>query len=162
MATYDDAVADFLAQKRIAVAGVSRSPSAAANFVFRKLRTAGHEVFAVNPAAEMLEGGPCYRDLGSIPGGVTAVVIMTPPQAAEGIVRDCARLGINRVWLHRTLGSGSSSEAAVRAADAANITLIPAGCPAMFCDPDLAHRCFRWCLQVTGRIPVRLPTGTGG
>jgi hypothetical protein len=40
MATYDDAVADFLAQKRIAVAGVSRSPGAAANFVFRNLPSA--------------------------------------------------------------------------------------------------------------------------
>jgi predicted CoA-binding protein len=162
MATYDDAVADFLAQKRIAVAGVSRSPGAAANFVFRKLRAVGHEVYAVNPAAEMLEGGPCYRDLASIPGGVTAVVVMTPPQAAEGIVRDCASLGINRVWLHRTLGSGSSSEAAVRAAAQAKITLIPAGCPAMFCEPDLAHRCFRWCLKVTGRIPVQLQTSAHG
>jgi predicted CoA-binding protein len=162
MATYDDAVADFLAQKRIAVAGVSRRPGAAANFVFRKLRAAGHEVFAVNPAAEMLEGGPCYRDLGSIPSGVTAVVVMTPPQAAEGIVQECARLGITRVWLHRTLGNGSASQAAVTTAADAKITLIPAGCPAMFCEPDLAHRCFRWCLEVTGRIPAQLPTAGHG
>ena len=74
MVTYDAAVADFLAQKRIAVAGVSRSPDAAANFVFRKLRAAGHEVYAVNPAADMLEGGPCFRDLASTPGGGSAVV----------------------------------------------------------------------------------------
>jgi predicted CoA-binding protein len=114
MAAYDEAVVDFLAQTRIA----------------------GQEVFAVNPAAEILEGGPCYRDLASIPGGAVAVVIMTPPQAAEGIVRDCARPGITRVWPHRTLGRGSSSEAAVRAAAEAKITPIPAGCPDMFCDPD--------------------------
>jgi predicted CoA-binding protein len=157
MMTYDAAVADFLAQHRIAVAGVSRSPGAAANFVFRKLRAAGHEVYPVNPAADMLEGGPCYRDLAAIPGGVSAVVVMTPPQAAAGIIQDCARLGITRVWLHRTLGNGSASAAAIQAASDAKITLIPVGCPAMFCAPDLAHRCFRWCLEVTGRIPAQLP-----
>lgn len=162
MVTYDTAVADFLAQKCIAVAGVSRSPGAAANFVFRKLRTAGHDMYAVNPAAGTLEGGPCYPDLASIPGGVTAVVVMTPPRAAAGLVRECARLGITRVWLHRTLGSGSSSEAAVKEAADAKITLIPTGCPAMFCDPDLAHRCFRWCLEAAGRIPAQLPAAGHG
>ena len=160
MPSLDAAVADFLAQPRIAVAGVSRQRASAANFVFRKLRAAGHEVFPVNPAAEVLEGAPCYRDLTSIPGGVTAVVVMTPPQAAEGIVRECARLGITRVWLHRSLGAGSASAAAVQAARAAKITLIPAGCPAMFCEPvDFAHKCARWCLRLTGRLPTHVEAG---
>ena len=52
--------------------------------------------------------------------------------------------------------------AEVRLAGESKITLIPAGCPAMFCDPDLAHRCFRWCLEVTGRIPAQLPAAAHG
>jgi predicted CoA-binding protein len=157
MLSFDEAVADFLAQKRIAVAGVSRSGGAAANFVFRKLRAAGHDVFPVNPAASEVEGGPCYQDLASIPGGVTAVVVMTPPHVAESVVRECARLGITRVWLHRSIGAGSASDAAVSAAREAKITLIPAGCPAMFSEPvDLAHKCFRWCLRLTGRLPAQV------
>lgn len=157
MISLETAAADFLAQKRIAVAGVSRGGGSAANFVFRKLRAAGHDVFPVNPAAQEVERTTCYPDLASIPGGVTAVVVMTPPRAAEGIVRECARLGISRVWLHRSIGAGSASESAVRAAREAKITLIPAGCPAMFCAPvDLAHQCFRWCLRLTGRLPTQV------
>lgn len=155
----DEAVTDFLAQKRIAVAGVSRGGASAANFVFRKLRAAGYEVFPVNPAATTLEGGPCFPEIASIPGGVTAVVIMTPPAAAEGLVRDCARLGIRHVWLHRSLGAGSASATAIQAARETGLALIPAGCPAMFCQPvDLAHKCLRWCLQLTGRLPPKVET----
>lgn len=157
MSTLDEAVKDFLAQRRIAVAGVSRSGRSPANFIHRKLRDAGHEVFPVNPAAPEVEGVRCYPDLASIPGGVTAVVVMTPPAAAEGVVRECARLGIRRVWLHRSFGAGSASPAAVAAAREAQLTLIPAGCPAMFCEPvDLGHKCFRWCLKLGGRLPAHV------
>ena len=157
MSTLNEAVTDFLAQKRVAVAGVSRHRQSPANFVYRKLRDSGHEVFPVNPAATELEGVPCYPDLASIPGGVTAVVVMTPPAAAEGVVREGARLGIRRVWLHRSFGQGSVSAAAVAAAREAQLMLIPAGCPAMFCEPvDLGHKCFRWCLKLTGRLPAQV------
>lgn len=157
MKTLSDAAADFLTQKRIAVVGVSRAPHQPANFVFRKLRAAGHEVFPVNVAAAEVEGVRCYPDLKSIPGGVTAVVVFTPPHAAESVVRECVELGIARVWLHCSFGAGSASEAAVRLAREAGLTLIPAGCPAMFCAPvDLGHKCFRWFLTLTGKLPVHI------
>lgn len=157
MKTLQEAVNDFLAQERIAVTGVSRQGQSPANFVFRKLRDSGHVVFPVNHAATEVEGVPCYSDLKSIPGGVDAVVIMTPPHAAESVVRECGRLGIRRVWLHRSFGQGSVSAAAVAAAREVQIELIPAGCPAMFCEPvDFGHKCFRWCLTLTGRIPAHV------
>jgi hypothetical protein len=61
-------VNDFLAQKRIAVAGVSRSPAThGANAVYRRLRERGYQVFAVNPNATQVEGDACYSDLRAIP-----------------------------------------------------------------------------------------------
>ena len=82
MATLKEAVDDFLAQKRIAVAGVSRHGGEAANVIYRKLRGAGYEVFATNPKATEVEGDACYPDLRSIPGGVDGVVISTTPAIA--------------------------------------------------------------------------------
>jgi uncharacterized protein len=159
MKTLSDAVSDFLAQKRIAIVGVSRTAQQSANFVFRKLRAAGYEVFPVNRAATEVEGVRCYPDLKSIPGGVTAVVVFTPPNEAESVVHKCVELGITHVWLHRAFGAGSASDAAVRVAREAGITLIPAGCPAMFCPPvDFGHRCFRWFMNVTGKLPARVGT----
>lgn len=150
----EDAVAGFLKERRIAVAGVSRSGNAAANIIYRKLRATGHEVFAVNPHAEEIEGERCYPDLASIEDGVGAVVIATHPQMTDSVVEECARLGIKRVWMHRSLGQGSVSETAVRLCRERGISVIPGGCPMMFCTPvDLGHRCLRWVLGALGKLP---------
>jgi len=58
MATLAEAAKDFLAQKRLAIVGVSRDSRQPANFNFRKLRDADYEVFPVNPQAALIEGMP--------------------------------------------------------------------------------------------------------
>ncbi|UCF40349.1 MAG: CoA-binding protein [Gemmatimonadota bacterium] len=149
-----ESVTDFLAQRRIAVAGVSRSTGEAANLIYRKLRGAGYEVFPVNPSADRVEGDACYPELGAVPGGVDGVVIATPPAAAEAIVRQCHALGIRRVWMHRSVGQGSVSEAAVQFCREHGIAVIPGACPMMYCEPvDVAHRCLRWFLGTIGKLP---------
>lgn len=149
------AVTDFLAQRRIAVAGVSRRAAEhSGNAVYKRLRDRGYEVFAVNPNADTVEGDVCFHDLASIPGGVDAVVIATNAADAEAVMRECARLGIRRVWMHRSFGTGSVSGSAVKVGRDAGMTVIAGGCPLMF-DPtaDFAHKCMRWVLRVTGRAP---------
>jgi predicted CoA-binding protein len=156
MTTLKDAAGDFLAQKRIAVVGVSRTPggSHGANVVYTGLRKAGYEVFAVNPNADEVEGDACYHDLKSIPGGVDAVLVGTAPDVSAEVVRQCAELGINRIWLHRSFGGGSVSEDAVTAGQENGVTLIAGGCPMMFLDnADIGHRCMRWVLNLTGGLP---------
>lgn len=157
MSTLSEAVSDFLAQKRIAVAGVSRNEGQAANTVYKKLRDAGYQVFPVNPKAEEVEGDPCYADIKSIPGGVDGVVIATPPQATDQVVRECAEAGISRIWMHRSFGEGSVSSEAIDFCRENNITVIPGGCPMMFCEPvDFGHKCIRWILNLTGGLPKQV------
>src|SRR5262245_63856733 len=113
MQSVKEAASAFLANKRIAVTGVSRTPKThGSNNVYQRLRERGYEVFAVNPNANEVEGDPCYKDLRSIPGGVGAVVIGTRPELAEDTMGECAELGIKRVWMHRGPGAGSVSPAA--------------------------------------------------
>ena len=145
MPTMNDAAADFLANKRIAVTGVSRKPKEhGSNTVYKRLRDRGYEVFAVNPNADEVEGARCYHDLKSIPGGVDAVVIATAPEWAEGTMRECAELGVEHVWMHRSYGGGSVSEAATAYGREHGITVIDGGCPLMF-EPtaDFAHKVMR-------------------
>lgn len=154
MSSLEEQVRDFLSQRRIAVAGVSRSPGQAANSVYKKLKGAGYEVFGVNPNADEVEGEPCHPDLKSIPGGVDAVVVATHPDVTERIVWECGELGIRRVWIHRSFGTGSVSEAAVQACRDQGLSVIAGGCPLMFCEPvDFGHRCMRWVLGWTGGLP---------
>ena len=140
------AAATFLANHRIAVTGVSRTPANhGSNTVYRRLRDRGYEVFAVNPNAQEVEGDRCYRDLASIPGGVDAVVIGTRPEIAEDTVRDCVDLGIRQVWMHRGPGAGSVSAAATDFGRQHGITVIDGGCPLMFGPTaDLSHRAIRF------------------
>ena len=88
MPSVKQAAAEFLANQRIAVTGVSRTPkSHGSNVVYQRLRERGYAVFAVNPNAHQVEGDPCYKDLRSVPGGVEAVVIGTRPELAERVGR---------------------------------------------------------------------------
>ncbi len=154
MAPLPSLVSDFLGRTRLAVAGVSRQPGQPANAIFRRLRDSGHDVVPVNPRAEEIEGVRCYRDIASVPGRVGGVMIATPPDVSVDIVRQCATLGIDLVWFHRSFGAGSVSPAAVEACKAGGINCIVGGCPLMYCEPvDIGHRCMRWWLGWRGRVP---------
>jgi uncharacterized protein len=149
-----EAAEEFLAQPRIAIAGVSRDAKQPANLIFRRLRDTGHEVFAVNPNADSVEGARCYSSVSTIPGGVDGVVIATPPGAALGVAADCAAAGVQRVWLHRGMGPGSSSDDAVAYCREHGISAIPCGCPCMFgATADAGHKCMRAMLRLTGKLP---------
>ena len=156
MQSIKEAASAFLANKRVAVTGVSRAPKDhGSNVVYKRLRERGYEVFAVNPNADQVEGDPCYHDLKSIPRGVQAVVIATRPELAEGTMRECAELGITQVWMHRGPGPGSVSSAATEYGRQHGITVIDGGCPLMF-EPtaDFGHKVMR--LVFSGHVPKQV------
>jgi hypothetical protein len=145
MQSVDEAASAFLANKRVAVTGVSRTPKAhGSNNVYKRFRERGYDVFPVNPNTDEVEGDRAYPDLRSIPGGVEAVVIGTRPEIAEDTMRECADLGIKHVWMHRGPGAGSVSTAATAYGRQHGITVIDGGCPCMFRPTaDFAHRLMR-------------------
>jgi predicted CoA-binding protein len=151
-------VQDFLAQRRIAVAGVSRDNGhhPAGNLIYRRLKKAGHEVFAVHPQMQNFEGDRCYPDLQSIPGGVDGVVIITRPEVTAQLVRDCSAAGVRRVWMHQSLAKGSSvSPEAVEYCRQHDISVIAGACPMMYGDGvDFGHTCMRWIMRLTGGLPA--------
>lgn len=155
MQAMKEAAGEFLAQRRIAVTGVSRTPKGhGSNTVYRRLRARGYEVFAVNPNADEVEGDPCYADLSAIPGGVDAVVIGTRPERAEATMQECSQLGIGHVWMHRGPGAGSVSEEATAYGREHGITVIDGGCPLMFAPTaDVPHRLMRYVFTATGNVP---------
>ena len=153
----DVKVEDFLAQKRIAIAGVSRDKSRhpVGNLIYQRLKKTGHEIFALNPHMQTFEGDRCYPDVRSIPGGVDGVVIITRPETTEQIVRECGDVGVRRVWMHQSIGKGSSvSAAAVEYCRRQGISVIAGACPMMYGEGvDFGHTCMRWMLSLTGGLP---------
>ena len=153
MPSVKEAAAAFLANKRVAVTGVSRTPKDhGSNTVYKRLRERGYEVFAVNPNAHQVEGDRCYQDLRSIPGGVQAVVIGTRPELAEGTMLECAELGIKHVWMHWGPAESSVSAAATDYGRQHGITVIDGGCPLMFAPTaDFGHKLIRFIYA--GNVP---------
>ena len=147
----------FLAQKRIAVVGVSRT-AATGNAIFKKLRDTGYEVFPINPNATELEGVTAYPTVKDVPGGVEAVLIVTSPEVTEKVMQDCVEAGVSHVWMHynKLFGGGNSSvsEEAVKLGRENGINVIPGACPMMYVEgADFGHKCMRWILGATGGLP---------
>lgn len=154
MASIPQSVADFLVGKRIIVAGVSRSGSAPANAIFRRLRDSGHEVIPVNPNAAELEGHQCYPDVRSVPGPVHGVMVVTHPSNSADVARAALERGVKHIWFHRSFGSGSVAPEALQECRERGVEPIVGGCPLMYCQPlDPAHRFFRWWLRLRRRVP---------
>ena len=155
MTKIKDAATEFLANKRVAVTGVSRTPKDhGSNIVYRRMKDRGYEVFAVNPNTDEVEGDRSHHDLRSIPGGVDAVVIGTKPETAEQTMRECAELGIKHVWMHRGPGAGSVSKEAAAYGREHGIAVIDGGCPCMFGPTaDFGHKVMKLALTMGGNVP---------
>jgi predicted CoA-binding protein len=156
MQSMKEAAEAFLANKRVAVTGVSRAPKThGSNTIYKRLRDRGYDVFAVNPNAAEVEGDRAYQDLRSIPGGVDAVVIATRPEYAEDTMRQCADLGIKHVWMHHGAGATSVSATATDYGRKNGITVIDGGCPLMFGPTaDFGHKVMR--IALGGRVPKQV------
>ena len=152
----DNLVQDFLAQKKIAIVGVSDKRDTGCNLTFKKLKENGYQVYPVNPRISTYEGQSCYADLKSIPDKVDAVFILASPKVTEQVVQQCVDLGIKHVWMHCMMGtkpglaSGmtSVSQSAVEMCRANGIAVIPGSCPNQFLKADFGHAMMRgmWCL----------------
>ena len=155
MASITQVADEFLSHKRIAVTGVSRTPAShGGNVVYKRLRDRGYEIFAVNPNADKVEGDRAYHDLKSIPGGVDVVIIATRPDHDEATIRECAELGVSRVWMHRMFGAGSCSPEAAQLGRRDGITVIEGGCPLMFgATADGGHRFLKTFGTLFGAVP---------
>ena len=158
MAKIDPLVQDFLAQKKIAVVGVSDKRETGCNGAYHRFKDAGYAVSAVNPRISTFEGAPCYPDLKSIPEKPDAVFILTNPKVTEQIVQQCVDLGIQRVWMHCMMGTKpglaagmtSVSPDAVRMCQEIGITVIPGACPNQYLNADFGHKMMKVMFRTLG------------
>ena len=139
--------AEFVSGKRLAVVGVSRTRGFA-NDIYRHLKESGYTVFPVNDGADEVGGEKCYRRLDDVPEPVDGVVIVVKPERSEGVVADCARLGIKRVWLQQ----GAESEAALARCQEAGITAVHHACVLMYANPRGFHKFHRGLVKLFGRL----------
>ncbi len=150
----EEAAAEFLALRRIAVAGASAGKQpGVGNGIADRLRNTGHEVFLVHPRAERIGDVECHPTVDAIPGGVEGVVVATSAHNARVVAEQAARAGARWIWFHQGTGPVSFDDEALETARSAGLKTIAVGCPMMYCEPDIAHRCMRGLFRASGRIP---------
>jgi len=162
MAKIDTMVQDFLAQKKIAVVGVSDKRETGCNLTYTKFKENGYQVYPVNPRISTFQGAPCYADLKSIPEKVDAVFILASPKVTDQIVQQCVDLGVKHVWMHCMMGTKpglaagmtSVSQEAVEKCKANGIVVIPGSCPNQFLKADLGHAAMRGLWRLFGFMNV--------
>ena len=162
MSKVDDMVKDFLAQKKIAVVGVSDKRDTGCNSNYKKFKDAGYQVYAVNPHISTYDGAPCYPDLKSNPEKPDAVFIQAGPKVTDQIVRQCVELGVKHVWMHCMMGTKpglaasmtSVSREAVEMCKVNGIAVIPGTCPNQFLNPDPFHGFMRSMWRLFGTLTV--------
>jgi predicted CoA-binding protein len=162
MAKIDALVQDFLAQKNIAVVGVSDKRETGCNLAYTKFKENGYRVFAVNPRINEFNGDPCYPDLKAIPEKPDAVFILANPKVTDQIVQQCVDLGIKHIWMHCMMGTKpglaagmtSVSRDAVTVCRQNGIAVIPGSCPNQFLAPDFGHAMMRGLWRLFGNMKV--------
>jgi predicted CoA-binding protein len=163
MTKIENLAQDFLAQKNIAVVGVSDKRETGCNMTYKKFKATGYKVYAVNPRISTYDGDPCFPDLMSLPEKPEAVFILASPRVTEQIVRQCVDLGVKHVWMHCMMGTraglatsmSSVSPEAVRLCREKEIAVIPGSCPNQFLKPDFGHLLMRGLWSLLGFMRVK-------
>ena len=89
----------MLEKKVWVVVGANQDREKYGNMIYRKLKTRGYEVYAVNPMYDEIEGDRCFRDLSSMPKLPEVIDMVVSPKRGKPVLEEAARLGIRYVWL---------------------------------------------------------------
>ena len=140
----------FLENKKLAIAGVSRNPKKFGHVVYEDLKKKGYQVLAVNPAAESINGDPSYKSVNDLPGDVKHLLILTPKQDTDAVLREAINKGITNIWVQQM----SETADTIRIAEEYNIELITGKCIFMFAEPVAGiHKFHRTLMKWLGRLP---------
>jgi uncharacterized protein len=97
----DQAIQDFIAGKRIAVVGASRSGKKFGNSAMAELKQRGYQVLVVHPEAVEIDGERCYPNLAAVQGQADGVWICVPPRQAQAALKEAVDAGFDRIWLQQ-------------------------------------------------------------
>jgi predicted CoA-binding protein len=155
-----ETIEDFLAQKRIAMIGVSRNPKDFSAVLFEELRKRGYDMVPVNPNATEVLGQISFARVQEIQSPVDAALLMTTAEVTDTVVSDCVDAGIRRIWMYRASGKGAVSEKAVAFCRERGIQVVPGQCPFMFLPGSGGiHKLHGFVRKITGRYPKHHQAG---
>jgi predicted CoA-binding protein len=150
---------EFLSQKSLAIAGVSRDGGGFGNVALKELAAKGYDLHVVHPDVDTIAGRPTARRLADLAGKVGGVILVTPPAVTAGLVREAAGAGIRRVWIQQ----GAESADAIAFCEAQGMRVVHHECILMFAEPARwFHRAHRLVRGLFGHLSERVDVGAHG
>lgn len=119
-----DLIEECLRETTWAVVGYSANPHKFGHIIYHDLCRSGYRVFAVNRKGGKVGAEVIYPCLEALPEHPGVVDIVVPPKETEGVVEDCIRLGIERLWMQ----PGAQSPEAIRRAQRAGLKVVYEAC----------------------------------
>lgn len=141
---------DFLAPRKMAMAGASRNPKKFGGYVFNELKQKGFELYPVNPNADEIQGVKCYHTIESLPAGVDRLLVVTSKTDTELVAQQAINKGIKMVWVQQ----GAESPESLKLLEDAGIPVISKKCIMMFAGPVKGvHGFHRFLVKSFGKFP---------
>lgn len=142
-------ITDFLANRPIAMAGVSRNPKKFGYTSFQELRKKELELIPINPNADEIDGVKAYHSVEDLPADVNALLIMTRKEQTAGVVKSAKEKGIRHIWIQQM----SETPEALAELEGSDVNLISKQCILMFHRPHSIHKFHRNIKKFFGRLP---------
>jgi hypothetical protein len=140
----------FLEPRKIAIAGVSRNPKKFGNVVYMELKKKGYELFPINPHTPVVDGDTCYPSVSALPPDVTHLLILTPRNETDAVLKEAINKGITRIWVQQM----SETKDTIKIAEEYNTEVILNKCIFMFADPVHGiHKFHKTLVKIFGGLP---------
>jgi uncharacterized protein len=126
----------FLACKKFAIAGVSRTDHKMGNGIFREMKKKEFNVVPVNPNMETFDGEKCYNSIADLPADVDGLIISTKPGVTMSLINEALNRGINNIFIQQ----GAQNAEIIEFARKNENNLICKRCILMFAKPAGIHK----------------------
>ena len=99
--------------KNIAVVGLSPNPDRPSYEVSAAMQGFGFRVIPVRPAAKEVLGEKVYPNLAAVPEPIDLVNVFRSAEFIDGVVDECLKLGLKRIWIQEGIVNESAAERAL-------------------------------------------------
>lgn len=148
--TKKESIIQFLAPKKLAIVGVSRNTKKFGYTVFNELQQKGFDVCPVNPKTKDINGVKCYNSVSEIPAEYQKLLIITPKNETDIVLKQAAEKGIKHVWVQQMSNTKDTSKIAKEN----DIDLIDKECIFMFAEPVTSvHKFHKFLRKIFGQLP---------
>ena len=108
----DEQIRDILSLKKVAVIGMSKHSSKAANYVPKYLSDNGYDVTPVNPTTDEILGKKCFDSVSEIGEEIEIVDIFRPSEQVLPFVQEVIKKKPKVIWLQEGIHNSEAEELA--------------------------------------------------